>query len=202
MQLSNWCAFVLPFFLTVRESGAWRRHYSKSSVFNGPLTSFHGPVPPRHTRPVWTSSHQNVTTSRTSGNWVWSGSVVNHRPVQTSSVGTLTTGAHLPGAAGLCSQTDSPLSRRRSWSSWCQSWSTAEDLKDTQKDKVFARRVFCCHFYLFRTSGSWLTGQTEQFKQSEALLQLVWPVRGFTDDRQLARVEEGWEKFLFSFLCF
>lgn len=27
-------------------------------VFNGPVTSFHGPVPPGHTRPAWTGSHQ------------------------------------------------------------------------------------------------------------------------------------------------
>lgn len=73
MPLSNWWVVVLFCFFYRGESlepgeDIISRHLC--IVFNGPVTSFHGPVPPGHTRPVWTGSHQTATTVRNTGDWV------------------------------------------------------------------------------------------------------------------------------------
>lgn len=73
MPLSNWWVVVLFSFFYRGESlepgeDIISRHLC--IVFNGPVTSFHGPVPPGHTRPVWTGSHQTATTVRNTGGWV------------------------------------------------------------------------------------------------------------------------------------
>lgn len=47
--------------------------------------------------------------------------------------GILTTGVLQPRAAERCNQTGFLWNRRRSWSSWCRSWSRAEDLKHKRK---------------------------------------------------------------------
>lgn len=73
MPLSNWWVVVLFCFFYRGESlepgeDIISRHLC--IVFNGPVTSFHGPVPPGHTGPVWTGSHQTATTVRSTGVWV------------------------------------------------------------------------------------------------------------------------------------